>query len=363
MSLIKRSRWALFALGVALLAATACGKAAPTPLTFNVLVGEEEKTGGLQYQTFLPGDLTINVGDSIVFDKKTAQIHTVTFNIPDPEPPPFLPQTDGRVLGNPLVIPLSPAPAGPPPPPGTPLNLSVSFDGTGYVNSGFLLTENDALKVTFTKPGVYKYGCIIHLPHMAGAITVQPAKTKYPKTAADYAKEADEHLAKHKTNIKALTDGIKVPGPVAGPGGSRTFTVFAAAGNLEQGNDWKAFIGGENLTIKVGDQVNWKMEKNPKGTPHNIAFLEQGQKRPDLIVPEPQPQGPPKLFMNPLVALPSPQPSAPYAGAGHYNSGLMVTGVPTPQEFTLAFSKPGTYKYLCVIHDPSGMNGTITVQP
>ena len=77
----------------------------------------------------------------------------------------------------------------------------------------------------------------------------------------------------------------------------------------------------------------------------------------------PQANAAPKLLVNVKVLAPSPAQPAPYAGTGYFNSGLLVAGVPDmPQEYSLTFTKPGTYKYLCQVHDASGMNGTITVQ-
>ena len=334
----------------------------PAPLTFNVKVGGEDLSQALTFETFLPSDLTVDVGDSITFTKKTAEPHSVTFNAQDTDPPPFLPRPDGKLEANPLLFPPSPAPSGPQPAPGASLNLSVKFDGTGYLNSGILNTTNDVFKVTFTKAGTYKYVCLLHAAHMNGTITVSSAGTPYPKTAADYDKEEPAHLALHQTNAKALFDTLKVPTPATAADGSRTFTAFAAAGDNPTGNDFFRFIGGESLTVKAGDKITWTIEKNRPGVPHTITLLALGVVRPDLVVPEPQPQGPPKLIVDPKVQAPAPQATAPYAGSGYFNSGLLVSGSPTPQNFSLTFTTPGTYKYLCIVHDEAGMNGTITVQ-
>jgi hypothetical protein len=63
-----------------------------------------------------------------------------------------------------------------------------------------------------------------------------------------------------------------------------------------------------------------------------------------------------------LTNHPAPFPPLPYAGSAYYNSGLLLTGSPGLQTYTVTFSKPGTYEYLCVIHDEGGMKGTIVVQ-
>jgi plastocyanin len=36
---------------------------------------------------------------------------------------------------------------------------------------------------------------------------------------------------------------------------------------------------------------------------------------------------------------------------------------PGPREYSLTFDTPGTYKYVCVLHDDMGMMGQITVLP
>lgn len=119
-------------------------------------------------------------------------------------------------------------------------------------------------------------------------------------------------------------------------------------------------VGGEELSIKAGDSVTFEMEKNNKGAPHTITFL-SGTEDPDLIVPQPQAGGPPKLLLNSRVLMPAPLPPGPFDGTGYYNSGLLVTQGPTPQTFTVTFTKAGTFKYQCTFHDDEGMKGTIIV--
>ena len=81
------------------------------------------------------------------------------------------------------------------------------------------------------------------------------------------------------------------------------------------------------------------------------------------MLPQPQPNGPPQLLVNPQVLFPT-KPSQNYDGTGFYNSGFITsdpalsTGGTT---FSLTFTKPGTYTYLCFLHDDQGMVGTIVV--
>jgi plastocyanin len=215
----------------------ACGE--EKPLTFDVQVGDEDKVQGLAIQTFLPGDLTVNVGDTIRFTKRTGEPHTVTFNVPDPKPPDFLPRPDGNLEANPAVFfpsPPPPPPSGPPPAgPPPPANLSFSFDGAGYLNSGFLSSSSDVINVTFTKTGTFAYLCLLHPTHMKGTITVKDEGGSRPKKADAYAKEGADHLAVHKSNAKAFRDAIQVPAPTVAAGGTRNSPSGPAPGMTPRG--------------------------------------------------------------------------------------------------------------------------------
>lgn len=97
----------------------------------------------------------------------------------------------------------------------------------------------------------------------------------------------------------------------------------------------------ENITVRTGDSVIWT-QLNPMEI-HTVTFLAAGQEEPPF---------------------PSPEAAAPaggnvHNGTGFYNSGIMKLG----QNYTLKFTKLGTYDYLCIIHDNLGMVGRVEVQP
>ncbi len=122
------------------------------------------------------------------------------------------------------------------------------------------------------------------------------------------------------------------------------------------------FIGGEDLVINAGDTITWTLEKNGAGTPHTITFL-SATAEPDLVISETQANGQTNIFINPVVQKPSPVPPAPYAGVGYFNSGFLVAKSQTPQTYSLTFTQPGIYEYVCQIHDNMGMMGRIYVNP
>ena len=119
---------------------------------------------------FLPPRIQVNVGDTVTWNNPTPVPHTITFNLPPSPPgaPPFL-APEPQAGGPPLLV-LAPSvlfPAGP-----------KSFDGTGYVNSGFIGTGEEATggrsySLTFTKAGTYAYICVLHADQgMAGVVEV-----------------------------------------------------------------------------------------------------------------------------------------------------------------------------------------------
>jgi plastocyanin len=119
---------------------------------------------------FIPPRIQVAVGESVTWRNPTPVPHTITFNLPPGPPgaPPFL-IPEPQPGGPPLLV-LAPSvlfPAGP-----------RSFDGTGYVNSGFIGTGQEAVggqtySLTFTRAGTFAYVCVLHADQgMAGVVEV-----------------------------------------------------------------------------------------------------------------------------------------------------------------------------------------------
>src|SRR5712692_5431685 len=69
--------------------ALAAARGASTPRTWHAVVAVESKHRAIQGMAFLPGELWINVGDTVVWNVKAGDIHTVTFLKPGQTLPPF----------------------------------------------------------------------------------------------------------------------------------------------------------------------------------------------------------------------------------------------------------------------------------
>jgi len=338
------------------------------PTTWTVLVGSEAElqpvqhgqAGVWQIMKFYPDNLTINVGDTIDFKLNSPEPHTVLFLAPGAQAPQiFVPQQNPSgppsIYANPEVF----LPSGGP-----------TFDGTATSGAGQLggePTNPKEYKLTFTKAGSFGYFCSFHsglnpqtnkIEGMTGNVVVQDASTAYPKSVDQVNSDAQAAIATDQANVvKGEPDVQKLAQATRpGPNGTTIYQVNVGGMNMAVGADYMRFYPSE-LTVHAGDTVEWVWH----GLPHTVTFA-SGGKEPDLILPQPQPNGPPKLLSNPQIAFPVG--GKVYNGAGLFNSGTPLN--PTnadgsPVTYMLTFSKPGKYEYICSFHDQEGMVGHITV--
>ena len=182
----KRGRTLLAAgmiLGLLLSVSFAGTAQAATTLNVGIGVGSGTTAGNV----YLPGDMTVLVGDSVKWTTESDEPHSVTFgNGPAGVPPPGWPAA-GFTGTN-------------PPPPGT-AALTASYDGTGFLNSE-LLFKGSSATVTFTKAGSFGFICQIH-PGMSGTVNVVASGTT--TTQAD----ADAKAALTRTAILGAVDSLE----------------------------------------------------------------------------------------------------------------------------------------------------------
>lgn len=333
------------------------GKAANSgPTTWTVLVGGEAalgpqeygQSGAWQFMRFYPENITINEGDRIEWKLKSSEPHTVTFLGTGKQMPNLLiPENNSsqRLLFNPLVI----LPQG-----------GRIYNGTMLTGSGQLDIETGfprEYNLTFTKTGKFEYFCAFH-GMMKANVTVQPAGTPYPRTPEQIDADATRLLV---SDMEAALQGVPKAENVSSHPGKNGTTVYEVKIGYGNGRiDWMRFAP-TNLTIHAGDSIVWT--RDSAETPHTVSFL-SGSKEPELVIAEPQQRGPPKLVVNPDVLMPAG--GKIYNGTGYFNSGIIwgtTIPLPGPRGYNLTFNKPGTYEYICMLHDYMGMKGWINVLP
>lgn len=141
----------------------------------------EEVMDGLVV-SFGPADVSVAVGETVTWT--VLGPHTVSFGASEAQRAAIFRDPDGSVHINPESFgpvggegqPPPPEGAEGPPPEGappTPID-GGTYDGTGFRNSGLILSFPGSLfqyKLTFSEPGTYEYFCLIH-PEMAGTVNV-----------------------------------------------------------------------------------------------------------------------------------------------------------------------------------------------
>lgn len=299
-------------------AAISAGSAAAAgPTTWTAMAGTGDATG-VAANKFYPAAITIDAGDTVTW-KAAGNAHVVAF-IPAGQTPP--------APDSPAVA----APAG-----------GSSFDGTALTSSGFMVPlppggtpppgTVGSYSLTFPTAGTYQFHCLIH-PSMVGTLTVQGAGATYPQTQAQLDATAAAAEATDIATGHALEAAYK-PSVTTNADGTKTYDFAAGIGKDDI--EILRFVTAHS-SIRVGDSIVWTNYSS--GEPHSVSFGTE-------------PQGP---------AAEAPAGGSSYSGTGFVSSGLYFGApLPGPHSYKLTFTKAGTYKYFCVLHDIIGMVGSVNV--
>jgi plastocyanin len=309
----------------------------PAPRTWHVVAGFSQMlpqgNGSTEaVNQFYPRTLTIYPGDKVTFtDNAANEPHTVTFGpdrllrpLEDPRNDAFLKTINGKKM---LV--LNPAKWFP-----SALGRLVETDhgsATHLLNCGLIGPAGtpgvQSCTVTFPYVGTYAYDCLLHsgIPGMA--------------------------------DMDGVIKVIPRPQPT-----NRTWTVQAGTGTAT--DTLNGFVPAQ-LTIHAGDRVTWK---SGGVHVHTVSFGLDPRTTPLFVPAGKGPHGP-MLAWNPQVFYPILPKGNIYLGGVASSGVVALTGnyANLPGQaflkapFTLTFTKPGVYKYYCLIHP--GMAGTITVLP
>lgn len=326
--------------------------------TFTVSVGPPRQLPAhLDMDAFFPSALTVHVGDSVRF--AIHGFHDVAYLPPGAAPPPLAIPAPGVTSGNVRD------PAGMPfwfdAAPRLEVNPAVGQAAGGstltprrYMNSGLpsrnKLTETYVLR--FTQAGSFRLFCLVHRG-MSAIVRVVPRRRPTPSAAQVRATARAQLRA--ALRLARRLERIKPP------------RLEVLAGHDSGPVAWMRFFP-EHLRIRAGQTVQFTVDSEHEG--HTITFGPEaytGAIERTLVEPQPVAGGPPALIFNPLGVYRSDPPGALLAdtgtnhGNGFLNSGLLDTDphTPNPSSVRITFTKPGTYRFECVIHP--NMDGTVTV--
>jgi plastocyanin len=327
----------------------------PEPRELTVTAGAGQDV--VAVNAFFPASVHVRAGDTVTWKIGSDEPHTASFLsggplVPDAAPIPG---------GGPTDIMLNPDLAFPTRAQDAPVE---TYDGTGYRNSGLLSNGKvvpplESYSLTFDKPGVYQYICLIHPATMKGEIIVEPAKAVDVPTQEEIDAQAMaevEPLLAMADEARAASTNSDLVRTEPGPDGSTIWHVPAGITADDPRVEIYDFFP-KDLDVKQGDTVIWT------STFFHEVIFHPGQPAPEFIMPEPQAEGPPRLVVNPDVAFPA-KPSGDFDGTGLYSSGIIGTPLaqrPGGTTFAMTFTEPGSYDYVCATHLPLGMQGNINV--
>jgi plastocyanin len=343
---------ALFVLGALIgFAAGLAPGSAWAQSTYTVLVGAQDTFVGADVDAFFPDSLQIHVGDTVHWQRNANEIHTVTFLAGTPIPDLLIAAPAG--LPSPLM--LNPVAAYPTAP------ANGQYDGTTFANSGIIGPDPgqaQSFDLTFTTPGTYNYVCLVHGVIMSGKIIVVDNQQSIPSPSdvdQQAARSIDAALA--QAPIVLALASFSLPPPTTNSDGTTTYQVMIGYtfGQL----DLLHFFP-DQLAVNPGDTVVFTLS-DASMAPHTVTFL-NGNMSPDNVLPVPQDNGPPLLVFNPAVLFPQ-NPGQPLTKDGIYSSGLFVPGGPTISFSLKIGAITGEMPYQCLLHDGSGMLGSLQVVP
>lgn len=336
-------------------------------------VGAETREMARQALAFLPNEIWIHSGDSVTWSFNSDEIHTVTFLVVGQVFPPFSVGCPGFSFG------------------------TASFDGSTCVSTPPMVKGQPNFTVRFPAAGNYKLQCLVHNT-MNGVVHVLEPSIALPHDQAFY----DAQAARETRDL--LTDNDQVTGsdtkgmPMSHAMDSISIRILADAKRRSRGSDKIAASSDLNLSaaahvtagvgeiastpgglqtnslvrfvkekieIHAGDTVEWS-NSDPE-EPHTITF---GPPPQDIFSPSPNVMRDADGGLSAVLTSPDDSVHSGFIEqALDDQPGKPVNSNPdnaialNPTHFRVKFIKPGTYNYICVLHDNLGMVGQVVVLP
>ncbi len=275
---------------------------------------------------FLPASVTVKAGGSVEWTATGPEPHTITF-LPAGQAAPTPDKPENAALRSKTV--------------------EGSYTGTETLGTTIIPAGPDPVKykVSFPKAGEFTYHCIIH-PGMDGTVkVVDDAATADTQSAIDARAKSEQAkwIAEGVAAKKALMNApVK---KTANADGSNTWTVEMGTNTAHTA---VLAFSPPSADIKAGDTVTFV---NNSHDPHTASFkgskeLPQNPESAEAMAPAPG-KSPQTLNATDL-----------------FNTGWLPPNVPggapeIARSYSFKVPTAGEYAYVCLLHAPSGMGGTL----
>jgi plastocyanin len=273
---------------------------------------------------FLPETITVEAGTDVTWEWSGAEPHSVSF-VPEGQDPPNVEEDPSAVAPVPATGPI---------------------DGSAFVSSGLQPlgpTAPAPFEASFATAGTYPYLCLIH-PGMTGVVEVVDAGGA-ADTPTDVAERRAADTADYLAEGQAAKAELVGADPEKTDNGDGTSTWTVQMGTTTEHTDVLAFAPSP-AGVKAGDTVTFV---NSSGAPHTASFFGTGAE----ALQDP---------FDPKVVQPSGPSPQELSAAGYINTGWLLPDVGPPLEarsFSFTVPEAGTYAYVCILHAPSEMTGSI----
>ncbi len=337
-----RARWVWLVMGSTLLMGMLTGIFVPRftaqaqeaePQTYTVFAGSAAAFN-TAVLAFAPQSLQIHRGDTVQW--VISGLHNIHFS-DTPAELIIAPDMNGQPL--PQVNPVVAFPN---------VENGGIFQG-GDANSGIPLDPTNPT-VAFSlvmdvEPGAYTYVCDIH-PGMVGTITVVDAATAISAPAEVLAAGAADQAMNAGVGVQAAMEAAMQP-----PSGAENGVQQVKAGLQPSLAAVLQFFPAISV-IQAGESVTWTVP--PGMEPHTVTWPPPPPGSDFKLIP--QDTGAPILAFGD-AAFTSIASGAEIRTGDSFNSGMLDPG----QSYTLRFTEPGIYHYICFLHP--GMQGAVIVTP
>jgi plastocyanin len=304
--------------------------------TWQLQVGAETGDRANQALAFLPNEIWIHTGDSIRWIFPTQERHTLTFLTPGQVRPPLFGPTWGVEVGC----------------PGTTPDGSI-FDGSTCVHSGVLLatTTPPTYTVLFPSAGNFKFVCLAHAD-MTGVVHVLDLAENLPHDQDFYDQQAEKEQVLLLADA-SLLKGRGTPGDVAAGVGE----IVTMTGAGSQTASLMRFVLG-TIVVAVGGTVEWT-SLDPSIN-HTVTFgTEPADPRPPSTNVLPTSDG----ARQAVIGSPTDSVNSGFLSPAPQDRANLAQSPPGVTRFRVTFTSPGTFTYICAVHDQLGMKGTVIVHP
>ncbi|HXP86537.1 MAG TPA: plastocyanin/azurin family copper-binding protein [Bryobacteraceae bacterium] len=289
----------------------------------------------------MPNEFWIHAGDSIQFTFATDEPHTVSLlKTGQTRPAAFsLVGINGNVfIGCPGTTP-----------------DGSSFDNSACVSSA-PSSPGQTYTVNFPTAGNFKLVCLVHT-RMTAAIHVLPLSQTLPYNQADY------DLQAYREGSQLLWDAFGLQGR-GNDRGERTtglavtagISAILANGGGSQTTAVMRFLGATTV-VHVGDTVEWTNLSTPVF--HTITF---GTEPANDMPPSPGVTVDSDGVRHATVGSPNDNVNSGFIGAPNQETVGEPQAALDLTRFRVTFTAPGTFDYICALHDDVGMKGTVIVQ-